>query len=413
MLKRWQLPIALILLWAAPACSLPFESHEESSPAAAQQLPDPRVVQAANSFGLALQSSIMEQQPEDNVILSPISLTAALTMTWNGSSGATRSAMSETLRLTDLTADEINEGNKLLLQALSRNQKGVQLSLANSLWMKKGFQFSDEFTSLNSSYFKSKLTTLDLTSPKAPRAINEWVKKNTNGKIARMVDHPLHSSSVLLLLNTVYLNAQWEQPFSPSATVNGPFNRLDGSSKEVPFMAQTGSFQYKEEDGIQAVRIPYADGHTSMIVVLPKSEADLAKLLQTLQTNTVEWTESLSTARGTLRLPRFKLEFSKSLKEPLISMGMGLAFDNSKADFSKMAPLPPGQTLFIGDVLHNTYLDVTEKGTEAAGSTKIEMRAGSAPPKNTFQMTVDRPFFLAIEEQRTGALLFTGWITNP
>lgn len=123
------------------------------------------------------------------------------------------------------------------------------------------------------------------------------------------------------------------------------------------------------------------------------------------------WMTSFAPAQGLVGLPRFRYEYEASLKEALIELGMEIAFDEDNADFSGMRPVPPN--LFIAEVKHKTFIEVNEKGTEAAAATKVEVRTKSAAPVDRFSMIVDRPFFFTIVDQKTGSMLFMGSVTDP
>jgi serine protease inhibitor len=169
--------------------------------------------------------------------------------------------------------------------------------------------------------------------------------------------------------------------------------------------------EYLETDEAEAVRLPYGDGQMAMLLIVPKEGIRLDAVQAKLWQDPTPWQQRYPAIPGDLRLPKFKAEYGAELREELEAMGMKLPFDRTKADFSAMAPSPPN--LFIGQIVHKTFLEVNEKGTEAAAATAVLMEAGSAPPKQRFSLTVDRPFFFAIEDRQTGAWLFMGSIYEP
>jgi serine protease inhibitor len=184
--------------------------------------------------------------------------------------------------------------------------------------------------------------------------------------------------------------------------------------KRVPMMHQDGDYRYLRGDGFQAASLPYGDGRMSMYVFLPDSIAGLDDLHAKLSAEAWElWMKSFATKHGRIALPRFKLEFSAKLRQALAKLGMGVAFDGAAANFRGMIA-HPGENVFISDVVHKTYVDVNEEGTEAAAVTSVEMRLTSvSEPEKPFEMIVDHPFFFAIRDNETGLVLFMGSIVNP
>ncbi|KIL39132.1 hypothetical protein SD70_22145 [Gordoniibacillus kamchatkensis] len=380
--------------------------------ALAQQV-DARVAQATNAFGLELARRLTEERPGANVIVSPTSLMQALAMTWNGAAGETRAAMSKTLRLEGgLTADDVNRSERALTELLQKSSPGVQLMTANSLWLQKGWPFRKDYLDTMQQSYGAMLKEADLTAPSTRKELNGWVSKKTNGRIPTILDEPVPSLTKLMLLNALYMNAAWQTPFNTNATSDADFTLGDGKVKRVPMMHQTGRFAYDEEDEYQAVRLPYGEFQLSMLIVLPKPDADRKKLAERLFADPSFWTKPFQSFSGELALPRFRADTALTLGDTLAAMGMGIAFDPKKADFSAMADTSR-DPLHISKVLHKTYLDVTEKGTEAAAATLVMGAAGSAPPSGKFRMTVDRPFWVAITDDQVHSLLFVGAVERP
>ncbi len=245
---------------------------------------------------------------------------------------------------------------------------------------------------------------LDFGHPSAPKTINDWVSRSTRGKIDRIVDG-IPGNVVAYLINALYFKGDWTHQFDRRQTREAPFYRLDGTHKIVPMMSQRREFPVLHAAGFQAVNLPYGNGRFSMVLVLPNEGSSLQAFYQNLTTaRWAEWMSAFQTRDVMVALPRFSIEWEKSLKEVLEAMGMEIAFDGGRADFSAMSPRKP----WIGDVVQKTILEVNEEGTVAAAVTKVVM-VESAPPELRF----DRPFFLAIQDNATGTLLFVGQITDP
>lgn len=407
-MKRMAAGAALLALLAS--CGKPAEVTFEQRAEAASVL-NPRIVAAQNDFGIELHRRLVLEEKGRNVFLSPASVSIALAMTYNGSAGQTQEAMSRTLGWQEMSVDEVNDGQRAMKGLLEDSGPGVQLDIANSLWAREGAPFRDDFLGTNRTYYEAEVSELDFNARDAHETINRWVEKNTKGKIPSILNEPLQAEDDLVLVNAIYFNGGWKDEFSPGATKERDFTLADGTVKQVPMMSREGAYEYVREDGYQAIRLPYGEGQMSMLVVLPDEASSLDALHERLWSDASRWRKPFPQSRGEIRLPRLKLEYGVSLNEALQSMGMELAFDRDRADFSAMSPRPH----FIGDVKHKTFLEVNEKGTEAAAVTSVKMMAASAPqqPQERFLMQVDRPFFLAIEDRQTGAWLFAGSIYSP
>ncbi|GAA3408681.1 serpin family protein [Paenibacillus hodogayensis] len=406
--------LAAICLMAVigTGCGEPDKKNNNGKTYTAEDV-GPRLVSAYNDFGFELFRKTTAVGPEaGNAVLSPVSVALALSMTINGAAGPTRNALAQGLHLQGIGAEETNVGARALQHVLQNADASVQLSVANSLWARKGVPFQKDFLTLNKEFYGARTEQLDFGKRSAADTINQWAKKQTNGRIDQMVNAPIDPQTMLFLLNAVYFKGDWTIPFDKEATRDRPFLLADGTKVDRSTMARRGSFDYAEQQGYAAVRLPYGNGSTGMIILLPDEGVKLSSLVERL-TGT-EWSAligSLQKQEGEVSLPRFKLEYAATLNEPLKVMGMALAFDPLKADFSGMLTPPPN--MYIGEVKHKTYVRVDEKGTEAAAVTKVEMRAGSAPNPSGFRMNIDRPFLFALQERQTGALLFVGTVYDP
>jgi serpin B len=368
---------------------------------------------AANTrFGIKLFNQIVQQDQAKNVFISPTSIAIALAMTYNGASGDTQKAMAQTLELNGLSVADVNNAYAALRASLTNADPKVQLSIANSLWLRQGIKLNDEFLQRNQLYYRAQVQELNFTDPSAAGTINSWVSENTNGKIPKIVDQ-IPGDMMLYLINAIYFKGDWTRQFDKSKTSDQPFHLLDGSTKQVSLMTQGGTFTYFQNDNFQAVSLPYGDGRLNMLVFLPTANSSLQAFEQTLnETNWNTWVGQFHKADGTLKLPRFSMDYELSLNAPLKALGMNVAFDPKAADFSAMHT--GGDQFFISEVKHKTYLEVNEEGTEAAAATSVGMGTTAIRPNETkFNMVVDRPFFIAIQDKTTGSVLFMGSIVQP
>ena len=381
-----------------------------------QNEPDPvpidtNVVTANTQFGFDLFNEIRKTERNQNIFISPFSISTALAMTLNGAAGETEQAMTNTLQLQGLNAESINTGYAGLRHALQTDLK-VTLAIANSLWARQDVPFKQDFLQRNTQYFDAAVSTLDFMDPNTLTMINEWVSTNTNGKIPGILDE-INPDAVLFLINAIYFKGAWQTKFDPSHTRDGTFHLVTGDEKQVAMMTRTGDYRHYEnyEEKFQAISLPYGDGRISMYIFLPYRESDLNTFLDSLNAESWEhWVSQFHEQEVMLVMPKFKLEYEKVLNDPLHSLGMGIAFAHGGADFSRMADLKSlGKNLYIGEVIHKAVVEVNEEGTEAAAVTSIGIRATSLPP----QFIADRPFFFAIRDNETKTVLFMGTVIDP
>ena len=367
----------------------------------------------STSFGIDLYKALLKERPGVNVFISPASVAFALAMTYNGSAGETREAMARTLGFSGTGFEAVNEADSTLIGRMNGSMPGVKLSIANSLWARQGLTFEKSFLERNERYYGAEIEVLDFSDPGSPAKINQWVARKTNDKITTIVD-AIDDRAILYLINAIYFKGTWTREFDKNLTHEELFHLVDGSTSPRPMMRQSGAYEYLEEVGFQAVRLPYGDGQIGMYVFLPSALSSLERFHESLSGDAWNgWMRSFASRKGSIVLPRFRLEYESSLKQSLASLGMGVAFDELRADFTGMFKAS-GVNVFVDDVVHKTFVDVNEEGTEAAAVTSVGMFATtSMEPERPFEMIVDRPFFLAIRDETTGLVLFMGSVVNP
>jgi len=368
----------------------------------------------SGDFAFGLFQQVASGDYQDNIVLSPLSAKLALAMTYNGAVGETKDAMASVLGLEGMSLEEANQQLGNLMTSLEQADEDVLLEIANSLWANQVYELRQDFVERCREWYEAEVSNLDFSDPESSEIINAWVKEQTHDKIEKIVDS-LSNEIALILINAVYFNGKWRTQFDASLTEDGNFYLLDGSATTVPLMHQSGEYSYYENEDFQAVSLPYGEGQEgrmSMYVILPHQGRDYGEFLSTLiEANWEEWMDMFQAREGELALPRFKVEYKKELNDALIAMGMGPAFVGGLEDILTASG---GGEAYISKVLQKTYIDVNEEGTEAAAVTEVECRIVSVHPEPPpFVMTVDRPFFFAIRDNQTGALLFMGSITNP
>ena len=372
---------------------------------------DKRLVSANTDFGFRLFKELVDENKGKNVFISPTSIALALSMTYNGASGETKKAMADALALNGMTLEELNNASAALLANLEGPGPGVKLEVANSLWARKDITFKPDFMDRNKRSYRAEVTSLDFAGPGAVGTINSWVSDHTGGRIKDIIKQ-INAASILFLINAVYFKGTWSEQFDPADTHTADFTLLDGFKKRVPMMFHHGKLRYMRGEGFAAVSLPYGKGRLSMYIFLPDTDSSLAAFCKKLDAADWEkWMSQFHSVNGDISLPRFRIEYEAELQKALSALGMGVAFDTDKADFHDMCPIPPLPNVYIMSVTHKTFVEVNEEGTEAAAATKVEMGVTAIAPG--FSFTVDRPFFCAIRDNKTGSVLFAGAITEP
>lgn len=363
------------------------------------------------AFAFEFFSNVFSEEKNDedkNFMVSPFSLSMALAMTWNGSANETKEAIQNTLKLGDMSDKEVNEYFKKLKESFEKTDPSTKLAIANSIWTNKYIEILPEFISLNKNYFDSTVEAVDFGDPTVADRINEWADVNTNGLIKEVIEKT-NPDALMYLLNALYFKGIWTSEFDAKNTKKMSFFNEQGSPVKVDMMHQKELFNYASDETMQMVQLPYGNKSFSMMVLLPNDNKQLTDIISNLE-NENYWDNMKDKLRNNevdLFIPKFKTEYSKKLNDILIYMGMGIAFDPQKADFSRMS----ARDAFISFVEQFTYINTDEVGTEAAAVTVVGVMTTSvqpSPPKATFK--ADRPFIYLIQENSTGAILFMGAI---
>jgi len=376
-----------------------------------------------NDFALALYA-YLRRRP-GNLIFSPFSIRTALCMAQAGAKGETRSQMRDALRMSS-ESESFRDTFAEIHQRLSSAQASkYEMIAANSLWGQDGAPLLSEFVDLISRDYGGGMNLVDFRgdAEAARLAINKWVEDKTRDKIRQLIPSGgLNEDTRLVLVNAVYFKGTWLLSFPKKATREESFHLEGGGTVRAPLMHQDNYIRYLKARGYQAVELIYEGGELSMLVLLPNKKDGLPDLEKRLSSRMLQDCVShMSVREVKLFIPRFKTTWGTvNMRDSLISLGMHLAFDQSRANFSGInGHRPPDEdALFISFVFHKAFVDVNEAGTEAAAATAIEMVCTSAmgskskpPPAPIFR--ADHPFLYAIRERRTGAILFLGRVTDP
>ena len=367
------------------------------------------LVESGNTFAYDIFRLILENSDEsENVIISPLSISYALSMAVNGADGATRDAMLKALRVNGITPEEINAPYKDLTEALLSVDKRIIMSIANSVWTENDFAVRKAFIDILTDYYNAEAKSFDIDDATAPDKINKWISDNTNGLIKEMVDK-LNDNTVMLLINAIYFKGKWKLQFDPDDTSEKPFYKPSGNQPAVQMMKQTEDFSVYDGDGFMLAEFPYGQGNFVMDIILPDIKSGTDGILPILTGGAFAgWVDQLEEREVNVSIPRFKYGYKKKLKEILTDMGMGIAFTDA-ADFTNIAETPP---LLINDVTHQAFIETNEDGTEAAAATIVDIGVTSMPPP-PLEFNADHSFLYIIREIKTNSIIFMGRLADP
>jgi len=371
-----------------------------------------QVVASSNTFGFGFFRKVADiSGTSANLMVSPLSVSMALGMTRNGAANATLESMTNTLGFSGMSDPEINESNKYIVETFSLLDPKVKVQIANSIWYRNTFTVEKPFVQTNQQYFDATATPLDFSKTSAVDVINAWVKEKTSNLIPKIIDQ-IPADAVMYLVNAIYFKGQWKYQFETKNTVQKPFYIYGGNPIQVPSMIQHETLNYFKGNGFEAIELPYNQGNYNMVVLLPDADKNISDVISQLSmANWNTWSSQFALTDIQLQLPKFKYEYEeKNMKPILTALGMGVAFDSDHADFTR---INSSGGLYISRVLHKTFIETNEEGTEAAAVTAVEIGVTSAGPRLPYYFTVNRPFVYFIREKSTGTILFIGTVMNP
>lgn len=367
------------------------------------------IIESGNEFAFDIFGKVAgNAEPGQNVMISPLSISYALSMTLNGAEGGTRDAMMETLRISGIDMETLNKSHKTLTEALLNIDKKILISIANSVWTEDNFDVKKAFIDILTSYYDAESKPFDIDDPSAPGLMNKWIEDKTNGLIREMISE-LPDNTVMLLINAIYFKGQWKLQFDKSLTIDEAFFISGNSQVTVPMMKKKKEYKVFEGNGFKIAEFPYGQGNYVMDVILPDEKQGLNSTLTLINSRDYElWVNQMTEREIEVSFPRFKYGFKRTLKDILSDMGMGIAFTDN-ADFSNISEQ---YDLLLTDVAHQTFIETNEEGTEAAAATVVTVGVTSMPPP-PLEFRMDHPFLYIIRETSTNAILFMGRVSNP
>ena len=377
MKRIFMLAAAAAAMLAMASCGAEYEKPAEGS---------------QTGFALSFFKNVDKtSKPGENIVVSPYSAGVALSMVAEGAEGQTRVEFDNALNGCLFKAEDLGSNDTVVVKS------------ANSVWVTDDFSIRNRYVSLLEKDFDAFITTLNFSDPATVKAINNWCAENTNGKISEIIDR-INPGTVMMLINALYFNAPWEEAFLERNTREGVFHGYAGDV-QVPMMAKTERLNYAEYQGCQMVELPYQGGRYSMYVVLPAAGMGVDQMIPYINETLYDQAMGMmAPVKVKLTMPKFKLETSLVLNKSLQEMGIRTAF-TSAADFKGIAEMG---SLTLDQVKQKCYIEVTEKGTEAAAVTSVGVRLTSARPETMVTMNVDRPYLFFISDRTNGNILFAG-----
>ncbi|XP_021494417.1 serpin B4-like [Meriones unguiculatus] len=367
---------------------------------------------------------------KDNIFYSPLSIMTALGMLQLGAKGNTEKQIEKVLQFNEVAkkttkkstechdeeAENVHDQFQKLMTHLNKRNDAYDLNLVNSIYGAKEFPFLQEFLEDIKKFYHANVESLDFlhAAEESQKKINSWVESQTNGKIKDLFPRgTLSSSTILVLVNAVYFKGQWDHKFDEKHTREEKFWLNKNTNKSVQMMTQKNDFNFNSLEDVQAkiVEIPYKGKGLSMFVLLPNEIDGLKKLEEKLTADKlIEWTspQNMDMIELYLSLPRFKVEEKYDLPTPLENMGMPDAFNPQKADFSGLSST---HGLVVSSVVHKSFVEVNEEGTEATAATGVEVSLTSAGITEDF--TCNHPFLYFIKDNKTNSILFFGRMSCP
>ena len=370
------------------------------------------MVKVSNGFAIDFFRNINAEE-NGNVLVSPLSLSSLLAMTNNGAGGNTETELLKALGFENQNAEEVNAYYKNLVNGLLTADKTTKIGWGNSMWINKAHanEVKPTFKETISKEFGAELYTLAFDK-KALDKINDWSYRKTNGCVPEILDE-LSPNAISVLMNALYFKGIWKDPFEKKYTKSGNFWN-NGKQVFTKFMCQKMmeiDYYASEAEGVQLIELPYGNEAFSMVVVLPNEGVEINNCIQDLTAEKWQnWMGSAANKIVNVELPKFKGEFTyeENLKSALQSMGIKDLFNADKCDLSGIA-----NNLLVSMIKQNTFIEVNEEGTEAAAVTGGEMIGSSGKEPIVIDFIANRPFFYAIKEKSTNAILFMGKVTNP
>ncbi len=365
--------------------------------------------ESVSAFTFQMYQKVAEKE-KGNIFFSPYSISSAMAMTYVGAANETQNQIASTLHFTKDTKTLATSMGGLHQSLLSKNGKGLELSISNRVWVEQTYKVKCSYKRTLKKRFKTSFGKADFIGNfQLERVkINDAVATDTKSLIKDLIPQGgLSPITRLVLTNAIYFKGKWEKQFNPERTRKGDFYVDNSTTVSAQYMSSKEQYNYYEDETLMAVELPYSNDIT-MLVILPAEGttiSDLGKMLNQQKYQAI--TSELYSDEVSLMLPKFKSEASLTLSNTLKEMGMPIAFTDD-ADFTGISNR---NDLKITDVFHKAFIEVSEEGTEAAAATAVVVGVKSMPMTRTFK--ANRPFIYIIRDTKTGTPLFIGRLMNP
>lgn len=373
---------------------------------------DKEIVESNNKFAFNIFKEISKDDKEKNMLISPLSMSMALTMTYNGAEDNTKEEMNKVLGYEGMSDDKINHSYKTLTGYLGNIDKNIKLNIGNSIWIREGWDINKEFININKDTFGAKVDNLDFSNASSVDKINNWIEKSTNNMIKDMLKGPISDNVIMYLINAIYFKGNWQEPFDKNNNITEEFTNSKGEKSQVDFMrklAISNKTFYGEKDDFKVIKMPYDSGKISMYAVLPKEGLGIDSFVNGLDLDKWEFIKaSIGKEKEDVNVsfPKFQIEYgAKELKESLVVLGMKDAFSEA-ANFKGIR-----EDICISSVLHQAKIEVNEEGSEASAATIVEVKETAMQILDDYkEFIANRPFVFIIEDEESGTILFMGKI---
>lgn len=360
-------------------------------------------VENSNEFAWKFFKEVSKGEQQD-VFVSPLSVTYALGMLSNGAVGDTQKEILEGLEFRSGKVDDINSLCHQLMIESPKLDKSTKVSMANAVVANKNKPLQPDFKNVVEKQYQALVTNQDFSSPATLSFINQWASDHTQGMVPKILER-INPDGVSYLLNALYFKGIWYRQFDKKHTKKEAFTKADGTKSQVQMMHQKERFFAAENDNYQTVVLPYGNGSYEMVVLLPREGKELSSLLQTMDAK--KWKDNLKntySSKVDLKLPRFTSAYNRELNDVLKLLGMNAMFDSSKANLTKMSAV----SSFVSMVLQKAKIEVDEEGSKAAAVTVVDTAPTAVAPSKPILFHANRPFMYAIVEHSTGTIFFMG-----
>lgn len=373
---------------------------------------NPENLQAAVTSNNQFAFDLLRQHDagDGNLFISPTSITSVLAMVYAGADNETKKQIQEALNL--LSDDgKVHDGFAQLMSALN-DSSNVEMSVANRIWIRDGMELAAEFKQIMNASYDAPFTLTDFSKVQdAVNQINQWVEGATNERIKDLLTtDDVDGSTSMVLTNAIYFKGNWVSKFNPRLTRDDDFTGLGGGVSQIPMMNQRNEFLFGKFDQGKILEMPYQGDRYSMVYLLPENDESFETLKQEMDDSTLaKLLSQMARKKVQVRIPKFKSELKIKLADTLRQLGIIDAFQ-ANADFSKMTS---SEALYLDEVIHKTFIQIDEEGSEAAGATAGIMKRATAIEPDVEEFFADKPFFYMIRDRQTGAILFLGTMTGP